>query len=342
MPELPEVTVIVNGLNKKLKGLVLESVEYDWPKKFYWGEFSADDLKGAEVLGVRRLGKVVIVDLESRNSGPAARHPRPTSSPALHALMSEKSLSAFAREELTAGARRGAPTRVTRLSILIHLKLTGQLIYQDAETRIAGGHPIPPLNLPVPNKTTRVTFTFSNHGKLFFNDIRKFGWVKVVESEESKVKSAIGMALGPDPLVMSYEEFRERIGKRAQSRIKKLLMDQSFIAGVGNIYSDEALWRSKIHPKRSAISLQPLEVRRLFDGIRESLKLAIDKGGSSANAFVDSGGEKGLYLSFAKAYHMAGKPCARCKTPIVREKMDGRSAHFCPHCQKLKINEIAF
>ena len=113
-------------------------------------------------------------------------------------------------------------------------------------------------------------------------------------------------------------------------------MDQSFIAGVGNIYSDEALWRAKIHPRRSAISLKPLEVRRLYDGIRESLKLAIEKGGSSANAFIDSGGERGLYLSFAKAYHMTGKPCSRCKTPIVREKMDGRSAHFCPTCQKLK------
>jgi len=340
MPELPEVTVITGQLNKKLKGLTLESIEYDWPKKFYWGKFSIDDLRGAKVLGVRRLGKVVVIDLE-RNAGPAARRPRPTSSPALNAFISKKSISAFFEEELTreglaAGARRGSPTRVTRISILIHLKLTGQLIYQDAKTRIAGGHPIPPLNLPVPNKTTRVTVTFTNDGHLYFNDIRKFGWVKIVESEESKVKEAIGMELGPDPLEINLEEFKKRLAIRGQSRIKKLLMDQTFISGVGNIYSDEALWRAKIHPKRSAISLKPLEVRRLYDGIRESLKLAIEKGGSSANAYVDSGGERGLYLSFAKAYHMTGKPCARCRTPIVREKMDGRSAHFCPQCQKLK------
>jgi formamidopyrimidine-DNA glycosylase len=221
------------------------------------------------------------------------------------------------------------------LTILIHLKLTGQLIYQDAKTRVAGGHPIPPLNLSVPNKTTRVTFAFTNGGHLYFNDVRKFGWVKIVESEESKVKEAIGAELGPDPLKMSFEEFANRLKKRGQVRIKKLLMDQSFISGVGNIYSDEALWRAKIHPKRSAISLSPLEVRELYDGIRESLKLAIEKGGSSASAYVDSGGEKGLYLSFARAYHMTGKPCARCKIPIVREKIDGRSAHFCPACQKL-------
>ena len=307
MPELPEVTVITGQLNKKLKGLTLESIEYDWSKKFYWGKFSIDDLRGAKVLRVRRLGKVVVIDLVSRSVGQLVGR---------------------------------------SMSILIHLKLTGQLIYQDKKTRIAGGHPIPPLNLPVPNKTTRVTVTFTNDGHLYFNDIRKFGWVKIVGVDKSqpeadrlldeKIKEAIGMELGPDPLVMSFEEFCERLEKKGQSRIKKLLMDQSFIAGVGNIYSDEALWRAKIHPRRSAISLKPLEVRRLYDGIRESLKLAIEKGGSSANAFIDSGGERGLYLSFAKAYHMTGKPCARCRTPIVREKMDGRSAHFCPRCQKLK------
>ena len=308
MPELPEVTVIVNQLDKKLKGLVLSSLEYDWPKKFYWNGFSIKDLKGAKIVGVRRLGKVVVIDLVHGSVGRWVgwNGTKPTNLPIY---------------------------KPTNLSILIHLKLTGQLIYQDAKTRVAGGHPIPPLDLPSPNKITRVTFTFTNHGKLYFNDMRKFGWVKIVDSEESKVKEAIGMELGPDPLVMSYDEFRERLKAKGQSRIKKLLMDQSFIAGIGNIYSDEALWRAKIHPKRSAISLKPLEIRRLFDGIRESLKLAIEKWGSSANAYVDSGGERGLYLLFAKAYHMTGKPCERCKTPIVREKMDGRSAHFCPKCQ---------
>ena len=234
MPELPEVTVITGQLNKKLKGLTLESIEYDWSKKFYWGKFSIDDLRGAKVLGIRRLGKVVIIDLVRRQVGQwVGGQNKPTN------LLTHKP---------------------TDLCILIHLKLTGQLIYQDAKTRIAGGHPIPPLNLPVPNKTTRVTVTFTNDGHLYFNDIRKFGWVKIVESEESKVKEAIGMELGPDPLVMSFEEFRERLEKKGQSRIKKLLMDQTFIAGVGNIYSDEALWRAKIHPRRSAISLKPLEV----------------------------------------------------------------------------------
>ena len=233
-----------------------------------------------------------------------------------------------------------------KITIVIHLKLTGQLIYQDAKTRIAGGHPLPPLNLPVPNKTTRVTFTFTNSGPtlpkglrgtshLYFNDMRKFGWVKIVESSDEKIKEAIGLELGPDPLKMSFEEFRERLKKKPQSRIKKLLMDQAFVAGIGNIYSDEALWRAKIHPARPVVGLTEAEIKALFSGIQDSLKLAIEKGGSSANSFIDSGGERGLYLSTARAYHMTGKPCARCKTPIERSKMDSRSAHFCPACQRL-------
>ena len=331
MPELPEVTIITEQLNKKLKGLVLQVIETDWPKKFYWNGFSIKDLKGAKVVSVRRLGKVVIVQLSVLGS---------------QLSDSSQSVSQLTGKQIIDKQKSENRKQRTdnRISILIHLKLTGQLIYQDKKTRIAGGHPIPPLNLPVPNKTTRVTFTFTNPstssgqvvGHLYFNDIRKFGWVKIVESDESKIKEAIGAELGPDPLKMKYEEFESRIKKRPQARIKKLLMDQSFISGVGNIYSDEALWRAKIHPKRFVESLADSEIKGLFEGIRDSLNLAIEKGGSSASAFVDSGGERGLYLSFAHAYHMTGRPCERCKTLIRREKIDGRSAHFCPNCQWLR------
>lgn len=286
MPELPEVTVIVNGLDKKLKGLVFKGVEYDWAKKFLWGEYSLSDLKGAKVDRVRRLGKVVIIETGRK------------------------------------------------FTILIHLKLTGQLIYQDKKTRIAGGHPLPPLNLPSPNKTTRATFEFTNGGHLYFNDLRKFGWVKIVKSDEGIVRSAIG-TLGPDALEISYNDFADRLKKKPNSRIKKLLMDQTFISGVGNIYADESLWLSKVHPSRSVISLSESEIRAIHKGIHDSMTLSIKQGGSSANSYVGSGGEKGLFLNFANAYHMTGLPCKRCKTLIVRKKMDGRSAHFCPKCQKI-------
>ena len=341
MPELPEVTVIVNSLNRKIKGLVLESIEYDWPKGFHWNGFSMKDLKGARVTGVERRGKVVIINLQNAKR------------------LKTKAKKSVSRSSLD----------ISRISILIHLKLTGQLIYQDAKTRIAGGHPIPPLNLPVPNKTTRVTFGFTNGGPtssvrlpfdktqgkrsglrgtshLYFNDIRKFGWVKIVSSIPTSLKELRGVSkdpisiaigkLGPDALEISFKEFSERLEARGKSRIKKLLMDQGFISGIGNIYSDEALWRAKIHPSMSVASLTDAEIKALYKGIQDSLKLAIEKGGSSANSFVDSGGEKGLFLTFARAYHMTGRPCARCRGPIERKKMDGRSAHFCPKCQLLK------
>lgn len=307
MPELPEVTVIVNSLNKVLKGLVLESVEYDWPRKFYWNGFSIADLKGAKIKGLRRIGKVIVIDLEKSQ----------------RLQRSQKS---------------------QRFSVVIHLKLTGQLIYLDKKARVSGGHPIPPLNSPVPNSTTRVTFAFTSSltgsgqagGHLYFNDLRKFGWVKVVKTSEESIKEAIGKTeLGPDPMTMKYEEFYERIKKKPQARVKKLLMDQSFVSGVGNIYSDEALWRAKVHPKRAVVSLSDAEIKAIFKGLIDSFKLAIVKGGSSANSFVDGRGEKGLYLTYAKAYHKTGEPCERCGTKIVRQKMDSRSAHFCPRCQKL-------
>jgi len=285
MPELPEVFVIVSGLNSKISNLVIKDITYDWPKKFVWNDYSIKNIKGSKINRVYRRGKVVIIELDND------------------------------------------------IVILIHLKLTGQLIYEDKKTRVVGGHPLPPLNKPTPNSSTRATFSFINGGKLYFNDLRKFGWVKIVRNNDEEIKRAIGADLGPDPLKMKFEEFRRRLKAKGRSRIKKILMDQQVISGVGNIYSDEALWSAKIHPKRSVGSLSDLELKALFKGLKDCLKLAIDKGGSSANAYVDSGGESGLYLSFAKAYHMMDRPCARCKTLIVREKMDSRSAHFCPHCQ---------
>lgn len=293
MPELPEVTVIVKGLNEKLKGLEFRAITYDWPKRFEWGKYSDKDLKGAKVKSVERRGKVVLINCD-RN-----------------------------------------------FSILIHLKLTGQLIYQDEKTRIAGGHPIPPLNLPSPNKTTRATFEFTNGGHLYFNDMRKFGWVRFVETNEEKIAGAIGQVLGPDASEVSFEEFKKRLLRKPQSRIKKLLMDQTFVSGIGNIYADESLWLAKVHPARAVVSLTDNEIKAIYKGINDSMTLSIKKGGSSANSFVDSSGEKGLFLSFANAYHMTGKPCGRCGTPIERKKMDGRSAHFCPNCQQLNPNKQA-
>lgn len=227
----------------------------------------------------------------------------------------------------------------TETSLVFHLKLTGQLIFENRK-RIAGGHPLPPLNLPVPNKTTHIIFTLKDKGKrighLYFNDLRKFGWIRFVPTDKVAELTAVG-EVGPDPLDPKWtlEEFKTRLLHRPNAAIKSLLMDQKFLAGVGNIYSDEALWLAQLHPKRSVVSLKDSDIDKLYHSIKESLATGIKHKGASSSSFVSLGGEKGVFLTYANAYHRTGLPCKRCGTPIARLKIASRSAHFCPHCQTL-------
>lgn len=222
------------------------------------------------------------------------------------------------------------------ISLVMHLKLTGQLIYEDKNTRVAGGHPIPPLNQPVPNKTTHLIFSFTNEGKLYFNDLRKFGFVKVVPTAQVERLKMIA-EFGPEPFDPTFtaDVFAQRLKKHSSQKIKPLLMDQKFLSGVGNIYGDEALWLAKIHPLKQAGDLRADEIKNLYQGLKDSLASAIKLGGSSHQAFLRSGGEAGLYLNFAHAYHRDGEPCDRCGTIMKRIKIGSRGAHYCPKCQKL-------
>lgn len=221
-------------------------------------------------------------------------------------------------------------------SLVMHLKLTGQLIYENKNTRVAGGHPIPPLNQPVPNKTTHIIFSFRDGGKLYFNDLRKFGFVKVVSTDQVDRLKMIA-ELGPEPFDPKFtvEIFAQRLKKHPEKKIKPLLMDQKFLSGVGNIYGDEALWLAQIHPLARARDLTQEETGKLYKGLKDALRRAIKLGGSSHQAFLRSGGEAGLYLKYAHAYHRDGEPCDRCGTIMKRINILGRGAHFCPNCQKI-------
>lgn len=222
------------------------------------------------------------------------------------------------------------------ISLVMHLKLTGQLIYENKNTRVAGGHPIPPLNQPVPNKTTHIIFSFKDGGKLYFNDLRKFGFVKVVPTDQVDRLKMIA-EFGPEPFDPKFtvEIFAQRLKKHPEKKIKPLLMDQKFLSGVGNIYGDEALWLAQIHPLARARDLSQEEIGKLYKGLRDALRRAIKLGGSSHQAFLRSGGEAGLYLKYAHAYHRDGEPCDRCGTIMKRINIFGRGAHFCPKCQKM-------
>ncbi len=181
----------------------------------------------------------------------------------------------------------------TSYSLVIHLKMTGQLVFVG-ETRFGAGHPNDSLVNELPDKSTRVTLVFTDGSKLFFNDQRKFGWMKLLPTAEI-VNLPFMQKVGPEPLSNEFtpQDFIQRLARRPKTNIKAALLDQSVIAGVGNIYADESLWGAKIHPTRLASSLSEAEMTLLYHELREVMNLAVEKGGSSNHTYVNAEGKKG-------------------------------------------------
>ena len=230
--------------------------------------------------------------------------------------------------------RRRAKVLIVELSngynLVFHLKMTGQLIYRDKDRLAGGGHPIKHSLRELPNKYSHVIFNFSDGSRLFFNDLRQFGWVKLVSSKELE---EIEQEFGPEPLVINFYEFKELFTKK-KSAIKPLLMDPKFIAGVGNIYAQEALFCAGILPTRKADSLSRKELRKLFKCLQKILRLAVDKKGTSTNNYVDAFGRQGSMEPYLKVYNQAGEKCERCKGKIKSIKQGGRTTCYCASCQK--------
>jgi len=220
-------------------------------------------------------------------------------------------------------------------SLVIHLKMTGQLVFRGKQN-FGGGHPSNSLVGSLPDKSTRVILSFKDGGKLFFNDQRKFGWMRLLPSAE--VPNIDFMKkLGPEPLGAGFSkaQFQQRVQRRPNSAIKAVLLDQTVIAGIGNIYADESLWGSKIHPATAVNKLSSQKLGVLFKAIQEVLNLSIELGGSSDRNYVDAEGKKGSYLKFAKVFRLQGQPCPRCGTPIIKIRVAGRGTHICPKDQRL-------
>lgn len=223
----------------------------------------------------------------------------------------------------------------TSYTLVIHLKMTGQLVFRG-EAVFGAGHPNESLVGRLPDRSTRVTFTFTDDSHLYFNDQRKFGWVRLIPTLE--VSSIDFMKkVGPEPLEADFtpEEFALRFKRRAKTSIKAALLDQTVIAGVGNIYADESLWGAKIHPKRLVSTITPAEFTLLYNELRSVMNMAIEKGGSTDKNYVNAEGKRGSYLSFARVFRREGKPCPRCGTTIIKFKAAGRGTHICPYCQRL-------
>lgn len=210
----------------------------------------------------------------------------------------------------------------------IHLKLTGQLLYAANVNKAVFNHKIPFVKTQkMPSSTTRVIITFTDQSGLFFNDLRKFGWLKVSRQPE-KVKA-------PDVLSPDFNlPYFAKILWVSKKPIKVLLMDQEKIAGLGNIYTNDALFLAKIHPLRKACSFNQKETETLYQKIIDVIKEGLRWKGSSDVAYLLPDATTGRYQNHFKVYGREGEPCLVCATPIKRFKHHGRSSFFCPKCQK--------
>lgn len=248
-----------------------------------------------------------------------------------------KDLAVIAGQKVEAVKRRGKVLLIelnSKLTLLIHLKMTGQLILvQKSGDRFGGGHPTKSMQDRLPDTSTRVIFTFKSGDTLFFNDQRKFGWVKILPTGLVDGESLIAK-LGPEPLEEGFKlaDFKAQLAKRSVP-IKPVLLDQTTVSGLGNIYVDEALHLAKIHPRRRANMLSAQKVEALYQAIPKVLNDSLGYGGTSFTNFVNHLGFMGDYLKHARVFKREGQLCPVCNTTIQKIRVGGRGTHICPKCQ---------
>ena len=302
MPELPEVQTVVNDLNKKVIGRKIAGVWFDWPKM----------LKDP---------------LDQRKDKIAHKHVK----------VFEKTVKG---KKILKIARRGKNILIYLsggLMLLIHQKMTGHLLVGKWQVN---GKKITPLEpravITDPNNAyIHLIFYLDNGKMLALSDLRKFA--KVILGETEEVKNLPELAkLGPDAMDpnFNFSDFSRIISSESR-KIKQVLMDQEVIAGIGNIYSDDILWKAKIHSLKSANKLSKKDLKEIWKAMKSIFKKALKLRGTSTSDFRDTAGKKGKYGPQRLVYQREGEKCSRCETKIKRIKIGGRSAHFCPKCQQL-------
>ncbi|MDO8638879.1 MAG: bifunctional DNA-formamidopyrimidine glycosylase/DNA-(apurinic or apyrimidinic site) lyase [Candidatus Daviesbacteria bacterium] len=223
------------------------------------------------------------------------------------------------------------------VTLLFHLKMTGQLIFVHEKEKLIGGHPTEDMKGQMPNKSTVAVFEFNDKSKLYFNDQRRFGWIKLVDREQVAGDSGKFFdKLGPEPFdpKFTWEILKDNLLKHKSQPVKVAIMDQSVLSGVGNIYASESLFLAKIDPRRKISSLSDEEFKKFFSGIRKSLEIALEKGGSTRANFVNIDGERGYFLDYANVYGKEGYPCKGCTGKVEKITQAGRGTYWCPVCQK--------
>jgi formamidopyrimidine-DNA glycosylase len=216
--------------------------------------------------------------------------------------------------------------------MIVHLKMTGQLVFVDKGKRVVGGHPTADWVKELPSKHTRVEIDFTDGAKLFFNDMRVFGWMRVIEKQkyEKEIRKTV-----PDVTEKEFSlEYLTKVLEKSAKAVKLVLMDQEKIGGVGNIYANDALYLAKVMPNRKASSLSHQEVVNLLASIREVIHNGIKYGGASAANYVDTHGLGGTYQKHFLVYKKDGQVCKKCGGKFEKMKIGGRGTFFCANCQK--------
>ena len=221
----------------------------------------------------------------------------------------------------------------TDYTLVCHLKMTGQLVYKGDE-HFGAGHPNDSLIGDLPDKSTRVIILFTDNTRLYFNDQRKFGWMRLMPTIQVPELDFF-KKVGPEPLSDEFTSkvFIQRLQRRKNTTIKAALLDQTVLAGVGNIYADESLWGAKIHPATRVIDVPTAKLKTLHSELQYVLRLAIEKGGSTNKNYVNAEGKRGSYMDFARVFRRENLPCPRCGTTIIKTRVAGRGTHTCPVCQ---------
>lgn len=317
MPELPEVQTTVNGIKKHTIGHTIVDVWSDYNSSYYKGK---DDIRDPEYF---RLFK--------------------------RELVGRKILSAERRAKNILINLSGGKT------LLVHMKMTGHLLYgfyefhskKVGKTSKAGPNysspwtPISPPSLKDPfNRHIHFVITFDNEKNLALSDSRKFAKITLLDT--SKMHDTKHLTnIGPEPLdhKFTFHKFTERIARKPDWPIKLTLMDQSVIAGIGNIYADESLWRAGIHPNSNTKSLPIIQAKKLYKAIIQTLSHGIDFGGDSMSDYRNILGEKGKFQEKHMAYQRKGEKCQKrgCGGHIVRTVLGGRGTHFCNTHQKVYL-----
>ena len=302
MPELPEVQTVVEDLKAKVIGRKIVDVWLDTPKiikKPQSGKFQRN-IKGLKIADIKRRGKNILIYL----------------------INDQRQIN-------------------NNFLLLIHQKMTGHLLYGKWRVKKVLNHKFQVVSLingPLQEKVNNyihLIFYFDNNWQLALSDLRKFA--KILFGRKEEIENLPDLKkLGPEPFdkSLTIQKFKSLI-RLEKRKIKQVLMDQEVIVGIGNIYSDEILWQVKIHPLTSASKLNNRQLEAIYSVMRQILKKAVKLRGTSISDFRDTSGKAGFYGEIRKVYAREGEKCPRCGKAIQRVKIGGRSAHYCPKCQKV-------